>query len=49
MDHNPDIFDVVVLGAGTAGLAAALAAREKGLSVLIIEKAPQVGGISVHS
>lgn len=42
-------FDVIVLGGGTAGLAAALAAHEHGLSAVLIEKAPQLGGISVHS
>ena len=49
MSSGEDIFDVIVLGGGTAGLAAGLAAREKGLSVLVIEKASQVGGVSVHS
>ena len=32
--------DVVIVGGGNAGLAAALAAREAGASVLILEKAP---------
>lgn len=48
----PDIratYDVIVLGGGTAGLAAAIAAHEHGLSALLIEKAPVLGGISVHS
>src|ERR1700747_2641533 len=34
-------FDVVVVGAGNAGLCAALAARESGVSVLVLECAPQ--------
>lgn len=42
-------FDVIVLGGGTAGLAAAIAAHEHGLSALLIEKGPVLGGISVHS
>src|SRR5882757_10500044 len=35
---NPD---VLVVGAGLAGLAAALTAREQGASVLVIERAPR--------
>src|SRR5262245_2455963 len=34
-------FDVVVIGAGLAGLAAALAAREEGASVCVLERAPE--------
>ena len=39
-------FDVVVVGSGAAGLAAALTARERGASVLIAEAEPVVGGSS---
>ncbi len=35
-----DIYDVVVVGAGNAGLCAALAAREAGGRVLVLEAAP---------
>ena len=41
-------YDVIVIGAGNAALCAAIAAKEKGSSVLVVEKAPrhQRGGNS---
>ncbi len=33
-------YDVVVVGAGNAGMCAALAAREQGARVLVLEAAP---------
>ena len=33
-------YDVIVVGGGNAGFCAALAARETGASVLVIERAP---------
>jgi len=44
-------FDVVVVGAGNAALAAALSAREQGRSVLALEKAPKAerGGNSAFT
>ena len=42
-------FDVVVLGSGVAGMAAALFASIRGLSVLVLEKAMVVGGTSALS
>ncbi len=41
--------DVVVIGAGGAGLAAAVTAHQAGASVIIIEKMPKVGGNTIIS
>jgi len=43
--------DVVVLGGGNAGLCAALAARQRGATVVVIERAPKAfrGGNSRHT
>ncbi len=41
--------DVVVLGAGVAGMSAALFVALRGLSVLVLEKATTVGGTSAFS
>jgi len=37
-------FDLIVIGGGTAGLPAAILAADRGARVVIIEKAPLVGG-----
>ncbi len=41
--------DVVVVGAGAAGCAAALAASERGLSALVLEKGEKAGGGTAYS
>ena len=41
------IYDVMILGAGPAGLSAALYAGRSGLSVLLIEKGADGGQIAV--
>jgi CxxC motif-containing protein/thioredoxin reductase len=40
-----DIFDVVIIGGGPAGLAAAISAKEQGANTLIIEREKKIGGI----
>jgi succinate dehydrogenase/fumarate reductase flavoprotein subunit len=44
-----ETFDVVVLGSGIAGLAAALAAHEHGLNPLLLEKTDLIGGTTTDS
>ena len=42
-------YDVVVVGYGAAGAVAAIEAARAGASVLLIEKMPDPGGISILS
>ena len=42
-DSAADAFDVIVLGAGASGLACAAEAGRRGLSVLLLERAPRPG------
>jgi len=37
--NNPEIYDLLIVGAGAAGLNAALATKDKGLRALVLEKA----------
>ena len=41
--------DVLVVGSGAAGMAAAVTARHRGLDVLIVEKEPRFGGTTARS
>ena len=43
-DHRFAHPDVLVAGGGPAGMAAAIAAAEKGASVILVEEEPQLGG-----
>lgn len=49
MARQEETFDVVVVGGGGAGLAAAIEARESGCSVVLLEKNPQPGGSTAWS
>ena len=40
-EHNGPEYDVIVVGAGNAALSAAIAAKERCQSVLVVEKAPE--------
>lgn len=41
--------DIVVVGGGTAGVAAAVGARQAGADVILIERNPYLGGEATHS
>ncbi|RRJ87024.1 FAD-dependent oxidoreductase [Gulosibacter macacae] len=47
--NTSETFDLVVLGAGIAGLTTATAAAERGLRVALVEKTEAVGGSSAMS
>src|SRR5262245_66459076 len=42
---EPGMFDVIVIGAGPAGLAAAIAAKTRGLRYLVLEKGTLVNSL----
>lgn len=43
MSPTPEVFDVIVIGAGQAGLATAYHLRQRGLRFLVVDAAPQLG------
>lgn len=49
MENWDKDVDLVVLGAGAAGLSAALTARNEGLEVLLLEKSDYIGGTTAYS
>ncbi|QCT19712.1 flavocytochrome c [Jejubacter calystegiae] len=48
-DPQPQSYDVVVVGSGGAGLAAAIQAHDEGSRVLIVEKMPTIGGNTIKA
>ena len=48
-DDKAIATDLVVVGSGAAGLTAAITAHDAGARVLLIEKMPNPGGISILS
>ena len=42
-------YDVLVVGTGASGMAAAVTAAHQGLKVLVVEKAPVYGGTTARS
>lgn len=49
LEHTHNSFDLVVLGSGAGGFAAAATAARRGLKVLVVEKAERFGGTSAIS
>jgi thioredoxin reductase (NADPH) len=45
---GPDVWDIVIVGAGPAGLTAGALAREKGLSAVLLEQEADLGGTIFH-
>ncbi|MEG0373665.1 MAG: FAD-dependent oxidoreductase, partial [Enterococcus sp.] len=49
LDELKDSYDVVIIGAGGGGMAAAIEAKEKGMNPVIFEKMPVAGGNTVKA
>ncbi|MEK5235851.1 flavocytochrome c [Paenibacillus sp. FSL L8-0470] len=48
-DQLKDKYDIIIVGAGGAGMSAALEAKEKGMNPVILEKMPVAGGNTTKS
>lgn len=48
-DQLKDKYDIIIIGAGGAGMSAALEARAKGMNPVIFEKMPVAGGNTTKS
>lgn len=49
MDELKESYDVIVIGSGGGGMSAAIAAKDKGVSPVIFEKMPIIGGNTLKS
>lgn len=48
-DRGPNDYDVICVGGGLGGLAAALRAHDLGARVLVLERSSMVGGVAAYS
>jgi len=48
-EHWDDNVDLISIGSGIGGLSAAIAAHDHGATVLVLERSPQVGGVTALS
>jgi thioredoxin reductase (NADPH) len=46
MENNPDIYDVIIIGGGPAGLTAGLYAARSKLKTVILDKSPTAGALA---
>ncbi|WP_088549148.1 flavocytochrome c [Paenibacillus aquistagni] len=49
IDQLQDKYDIIIVGAGGAGMTAALEAKEKGMNPVVLEKMPMAGGNTMKS
>jgi len=48
-EESKNVCDVLVIGGGGAGLAAAIEARSAGVRTILVEKNPELGGTTAWS